>query len=195
MSVAPVVPTKIETWAIDKHKPYTRNARTHTPAQIEQIQNSISKFGFTNPILANSDGTVIAGHCRLQAAIALNMAKVPVILLDHLSAAEQKAYLLADNKLALNADWDLELLKGELLGLEEDNFDMTLLGWTEAELEFLKLGMGEWESDMEDVDKIQENDSEAPGLVKVRCANDKTDEVKAAIRQLFADGTLEVTVD
>jgi DNA modification methylase len=118
--------------------PYARNARTHTDEQVAQIAASIAEFGWTNPILTSGDGVVIAGHARLLAARKLGMIEVPVIVLDHLSESQRRALVLADNQLSLNAGWDVEMLRVELATLEEDGFNLELLGFSEEELqEFL----------------------------------------------------------
>jgi DNA modification methylase len=121
-------------WSLERLQPYDRNARTHSETQVEQIAASIQRFGFTNPILAASDGGVIAGHGRLMAAKELGLAEVPVVLLDHLSDEERRAYVLADNQLALNAGWDQELLRAELGDLAELGFDLSLIGFNDEEL-------------------------------------------------------------
>jgi hypothetical protein len=125
----PVMPDKLERWPIDRLVPYEKNARTHSAEQVAQIAASIQEFGFTNPILVASDDGILAGHGRLAAAKDLGLSEVPVVVLDHLTPTQRRAYVLADNKLALNAGWDEELLKSELLDLGELDFDLTLLGW------------------------------------------------------------------
>jgi len=97
-------------------RPYARNARTHSRKRIEQIAASIERFGFTNPVLVSDDGEIIAGHGRVEAAKLLGMKSVPTLALSHLSVAERRAYVLADNKLALNAGWDKDILAIELQG-------------------------------------------------------------------------------
>ena len=109
--------------------PYARNARTHSDAQIAQIAASIKEFGWTNPILVDGEKGLIAGHGRLAAARKLGMEEVPVIELTHLSETQKKALILADNKLALNADWDEQLLDLELEELELQGFDISLAGF------------------------------------------------------------------
>jgi DNA modification methylase len=109
--------------------PYVNNSRTHDDVQVKQIASSIKEFGFTNPILIDTDNSIIAGHGRVKAAQLLKLAEVPTITLDNLSDTQKKAYVIADNKLALNAGWDLELLKLEIEGLKELDFDITLLGF------------------------------------------------------------------
>lgn len=109
--------------------PYINNSRTHGERQVQQIASSIQEFGFTNPILIDHDGGLIAGHGRLLAAQMLNLDKVPTITLGDLSDAQRKAYVIADNKLALNSGWDDELLKVEIEALSDSNFDLGVLGW------------------------------------------------------------------
>ena len=103
--------------------PYARNARKHSDAQVAQLAASIREFGFTNPILVDGERGIIAGHGRLLAARKLGLAEVPVIELSHLSPAQRRAYVLADNKLALNAGWDDDLLRLELADLRSEGFD------------------------------------------------------------------------
>ena len=105
---------------------YAQNARTHTDAQIDQIANSIRKFGWTNPILVDSNNGVIAGHGRVLAARKLGLTRVPVIALAHLTLDQKRAYILADNQLALNAGWDKELLALELSELKDAGLSLNL---------------------------------------------------------------------
>jgi len=128
--------------AIDYRSPeslvgYARNARTHTDAQIDQIANSIRKFGWTNPILVDSNNGVIAGHGRVLAARKLGLTRVPVIALAHLTLDQKRAYILADNQLALNAGWDKELLALELGELKDAGFELELIGFSGDELQSL----------------------------------------------------------
>lgn len=120
---------RIEVWPVEKLVPYERNARTHSDEQVAQIVKSIEQFGFTNPILVDGEDGILAGHGRLMAAKRLGMQQVPVVVLDHLSEAQRRAYVLADNQLALNAGWDQELLKGELLDLRVEGFEFGDLGF------------------------------------------------------------------
>lgn len=114
--------------------PYARNSRTHSDEQVNQIASSIQEFGFTNPILIDSKDSIIAGHGRIMAATKLKIDEVPCIVLSHLTEAQKKAYVIADNKLALNAGWDDELLALELEELKELDFDLALTGFSEGEL-------------------------------------------------------------
>jgi DNA modification methylase len=125
---------RIETWLIDKLIPFARNPRTHSDAQIAQIAASIQEFGFNNPILVDTKAGIIAGHGRLLAARKLGLTEVPVIVLDHLSEAQKRAYIIADNKLAENAGWNDELLRSELAALQAEEFDVGLIGFEDDEL-------------------------------------------------------------
>lgn len=128
---APPTAKRIEMWPLERLKPYERNARTHSPEQVAQIVASIREFGFTNPILVDGSDGILAGHGRLAAAKDMGLAEVPVIVLNHLSAEQRRAYIIADNQLALNAGWDTELLQIEVAALNLADFDLTLLGFDE----------------------------------------------------------------
>jgi DNA modification methylase len=125
---------RIEHWLVDKLIPFARNPRTHSEAQIAKIASSIAEFGFNNPILVDTKAGVIAGHGRLLAARQLGLQHVPVIVLDHLSEAQKRAYIIADNQLALNAGWDEDLLRGELETLLAEDFSVKLIGFEDVEL-------------------------------------------------------------
>jgi ParB-like nuclease domain/DNA methylase len=127
---------QIRMCAPDALKPATRNPRTHSKMQVRQIADSITRFGFTNPILVDSDDRILAGHGRVAAAKLIGMAEVPVLCMADLSADERKAYALADNKLALNAGWDRELLALELQELIDLDFEVELTGFSLAEIDF-----------------------------------------------------------
>jgi DNA modification methylase len=127
----------IERWPVEKLIPFIRNARTHSDEQVAQIAASIAEFGFVNPVLVGPDQVIIAGHARLLAARILGMAEVPVIVLEHLSEAQRRALVIADNRLAQNAGWDEEMLRVELESLKGDDFNIELLGFTDEELEDL----------------------------------------------------------
>lgn len=146
---------KIEYVATDDLIPYINNSRTHSESQIKQIASSIREFGFTNPILIDDQGTIIAGHGRVMAAKVLQLDKVPTITLGALSDAQRKAYVIADNKLALNAGWDTEVLFAEIEALQDLNFDTKLLGFSPDEL-----------AEMLDLDN-NKNDSENPYTDKI----------------------------
>lgn len=124
---------KVERWAIDKLIPYARNARTHSDEQIGQIAASIKEWGWTTPILVDETGGIIAGHGRTLAAQRLKMTEVPVIVAKGWSETKKRAYVLADNKLALNAGWDNEMLTLELEEIGELGFDLNLIGFDPSE--------------------------------------------------------------
>ena len=129
--------TTIEYLSVTSLRPYERNARIHSKKQIRQVANSIERFGFTNPVLISDNGLIIAGHGRVEAAKLLKIERVPILRLSHLSDAERRAYILADNKLAQNAGWDREILAIELQGLIELDFDVELTGFSLAEAEIV----------------------------------------------------------
>jgi DNA modification methylase len=128
---------RIELWPIDRLIPYARNPRTHSESQIAQIAASIAEFGFNNPVLVDTKDGIIAGHGRLLAARKLKLNQVPVVVLDHLSETQKRAYILADNRLAELAGWDEELLRGELAELRDADFNLDVIGFDEDELERL----------------------------------------------------------
>jgi ParB-like chromosome segregation protein Spo0J len=130
-------PEKIEQRAVDKLIPYARNSRTHSDAQVAQIAASIKEWGWTTPILIDETEQVIAGHGRLMAARKLGMAEVPVIVAAGWTDAQKRAYVIADNKLALNAGWDESLLALEFGELEGLGFDVELTGFSAEELDFI----------------------------------------------------------
>jgi DNA modification methylase len=132
-----IQPTAIEPMAVASLRPHPGNARTHSKKQVRQIADSIRQFGFTNPVLIGEDGGIIAGHGRVEAAKLLGLDSVPTVRLAHLNAAQRRAYILADNKLALNAGWDRELLAIELQGLIDIDFDVELTGFSCSEIELV----------------------------------------------------------
>jgi len=132
---------KIENVKTEILIPFSRNSRTHSHAQVQQIASSIKEFGFTNPILIDETNGVIAGHGRLLAAQLLQMLEVPCIRLSYLSEIQKTAYVIADNKIALNANWDLELLDLELSELKIEHFDISLIGFTDNEIQEINNSM------------------------------------------------------
>ena len=127
--------TTIDMMAVSALRPYAKNARTHSKKQIRQIAGSIKEFGFTNPVLVSDDAEIIAGHGRVEAAKLLGWQTVPTLRLSHLNAAQRRAYVLADNKLALNAGWDREVLAIELQALIDLDFNVEIAGFSVAEVE------------------------------------------------------------
>ena len=118
-------------------KPYKKNARQHPQSQIDQLMNSINEFGFTTPLLIDDKNEVIAGHGRLAAAIALDMVRVPCVILTGLTQKQKRALVIADNKIALNSTWDFETLTSEMMALEKADFGMDLVGFSDKELKNL----------------------------------------------------------
>jgi hypothetical protein len=128
---------KVERWSIDKLTPYARNSRTHSDEQISQLAASIKEWGWTMPVLVDEDGSIIAGHGRTLAAQRLKMTEVPVMVAKGWSDAKKRAYVIADNKLAMNAGWDEQMLALELGELSDLNFDLELTGFNKKELQSL----------------------------------------------------------
>ena len=145
--------------------PYINNSRTHSEQQVQQVAASIKEFGFTNPILIDEDSGIIAGHGRLQAAQMIGMDEVPTITLEGLTDTQRKAYVIADNKLALNSGWDFEMLKIELEDMGD--FDLSLLGFDSQELANIIDGLNEEPSEL-----TEESYSQVFNIV-VNC-NDET---------------------
>jgi ParB-like chromosome segregation protein Spo0J len=141
---------QIEQLPIESLIPYARNARTHSEQQVSQIAGSIQEFGFCNPVLIDAEGVIIAGHGRVMAAQRLKLATVPCLRLSHLTDAQKRAYVIADNRIALNSGWDEELLANELSDLHADEFDMALLGFDAAELDRLMDIVPDFEPGTED---------------------------------------------
>jgi DNA modification methylase len=141
--MTPRLPDAVEHWPLDRLSPYARNARTHDDDQVAQIAASIVEFGWTNPILVDAEGGIVAGHGRLLAARKLGLDTVPVVVLDHLTPGQRRAYVIADNKLALNAGWNEELLASELHALNGEGFELALTGFSETELDALMAPLGE----------------------------------------------------
>ena len=131
---------------IDSIAPYAKNARTHTEAQVDEIVASINEFGWTNPVLIDEQGGIVAGHGRAMAARKLGLTEVPCVVLTGLTKAQRRAYLLADNKLALNASWDKALLAQELDALKVLEFDIGLIGFSGAEVEKI---LADYQKDIE----------------------------------------------
>ena len=159
---------EIEYLGIESLIPYARNSRTHSDEQVAQIAASIREFGFTNPVLVDGEGGIIAGHGRVMAARRLGLGEVPCIRLGHLTDAQKKAYVIADNKLALNAGWDNELLALELQELEDMGYDLELTGFSLDEIEALTpIEIQEGLTDEDDAPAVQDNPVTVAGDVWV----------------------------
>lgn len=128
--------TKFETRKVSDLIPYARNARTHSDEQVAKLAGSIKEFGFINPVIISNDGGILAGHGRVMAAQKLGIEEVPCVVESHLSETQKKAYILADNRLALDAGWDEEMLRLEMQELSSLNFDLSLAGFSETQLSF-----------------------------------------------------------
>ena len=174
--------------------PYINNSRTHSEEQITQIVSSIKEFGFTNPILIDKDNSIIAGHGRLQAVKRLGLEEVPCILISGLTKTQIKALIIADNQLALNAGWDLEKLSVEIEGLEEDKFDLSLLGFEEDFLKDLLFKENEGLTDEDAAPDAPENPKSKPkdiwllGSHKLICGDStKAEDYKLLFKNNLAD--------
>lgn len=160
------VQDRLERIPVDALVPYARNSRTHSDAQIEQIAASIREFGFTNPVLVDEAGGIIAGHGRVMAARLLGMAEVPCLRLSHLSEQQKRAYVIADNKLALNAGWDDDMLRAEIEALRVADYDLDLLGFRTDEIADLFAAVAEENTrDPEDAPPLEETAVSKPGDV------------------------------
>ena len=132
--------TEMTLVSIDKLIPYINNARTHSPEQINKLRSSLREFGFINPVIVDKDYNIIAGHGRVIAAKAESFTEVPCVLVDHLTEAQKKAYIIADNRMALDAGWDEELLRVEIEALQAEAFDVSLTGFDDKEISDLFKG-------------------------------------------------------
>ena len=147
---------------IDKLIPYANNARTHSPEQLNKLRSSLREFGFINPVIIDRDFNVIAGHGRILAAKAENISEVPCVFVDYLTHAQKKAYIIADNRMALDAGWDEEMLKVEIEALQADDFDLGLTGFDEKEL----AAFFDDDSDTKDDDFDVDAEMEKPCMTK-----------------------------
>ncbi len=167
--------------------PYVNNSRTHSEEQIQQVAASIKEFGFTNPILIDEQGGIIAGHGRLSAAQLLKLTEIPTITLYGLTETQKKAYVIADNQLALNSGWDLDKLKLEIEGLD---FDLDLLGFGELELESL-VGLELDMSMLDDDDVNSDVSAMSEGVrkaIQVEFESHDYDEAQELVKKYRAEG-------
>ncbi|MDX2211098.1 MAG: DNA methyltransferase [Sphingopyxis sp.] len=193
-------------------RPYARNARTHSKKQVKQIAASIERFGFTNPVLVSDDGEIIAGHGRVEAAKLLGMRTVPTLALSHLNDAQRRAYVLADNKLALNAGWDKEMLAIELQALVDLDFDVELTGFSLAEVDLVLDEAGDSDPDGSDAPEDRVPEMAGPpvsrmgdvwllGRHRLLCGDARRPEAFALLMQneradmLFTDPPYNVKID
>lgn len=154
-----------KTVSTDSLIPYARNSRTHSDEQVAQIAASIREFGFLNPIIVDGDNGILAGHGRVMAAQKLGMESLPCIEASHLTDAQRKAYIIADNKLALNSGWDDDMLKIELQDLMDSDFRVDLVGFDEDELNLIFNG---WDSDIDVVEKDGQHEEGILASIKVK---------------------------
>ncbi|MEW5729880.1 MAG: site-specific DNA-methyltransferase [Pseudomonadota bacterium] len=190
---------KLEHWPILRLVPYARNARTHSDSQVAEIAASIGRFGFNNPVLVDETGSIIAGHGRVLAAKRLGMDEVPVVVLSHLTDAERRAYILADNKLAEKAGWDEDLLRLELADLQDLDIDLNVIGFEDKEIDRL---LAEEDLADDDADEAEADDAPPPpdaptahggdvwllGEHRVACGDSTSSEaVAAAMGGVLAD--------
>lgn len=152
--------------------PYARNSRTHSDAQVAQIAASIKEFGWTNPVLLDGDNGIIAGHGRVMAAQKLGETQVPTIELGHMSATQKRAYIIADNKLALNAGWDEQMLALEIQDLKDVGYDLELLGFDLNELQSI-----DDDDDEKDEKEINSPIDENRNLLMIECKGERELEV------------------
>lgn len=148
--------TKFELVDINRLVPYANNARTHSPAQINKLRSSLREFGFINPVIIDRDFGIIAGHGRVLAAREEGISEIPCVYADHLTEAQKKAYIIADNRMAMDAGWDEELLRIEIESLQEASFDLALTGFDEKEIKDLFIDDKEAEDDDFDLSKALE---------------------------------------
>ena len=144
---------RFEKVQIDQLVPYVRNARTHSKEQILQIRASLREFGFVNPVIVDKDLNVIAGHGRILAAKEEGISEIPCVFAEHLTEAQKRAYIIADNRLALSAGWDADMLSVEIADLQGADFDVALLGFDDAELNKFLSGIEDIKDDDFDVDE------------------------------------------
>lgn len=166
-----------KTAQVDSLIPYARNSRTHSDEQVAQIAASIKEFGFLNPIIIDGENGIIAGHGRVLAAQKLGLTELPTVQADHLTDAQRRAYVIADNKLALNAGWDDEMLRVELDELGDAGFDLELTGFSLDEIEALQFEDGE----LEGMPEMPDGDKEPFQQVTFTLHDEQAEQVKAAI--------------
>lgn len=187
---------QIEVIETQKLIPYALNSRTHSDKQVAQIASSIKEFGFTNPVLIDKDNGIIAGHGRVMAAEKLGLTEVPCIRLEHLTEAQRKAYIIADNKLALGSGWNEEMLKVEIQALREMDFNLDLTGFDAGEIANLELEKIEGVTDAEkEWEGMPEYEGLPPCFRKVVVNFDTPDDVEeffSIIGQGYTDKTKSI---
>jgi ParB-like chromosome segregation protein Spo0J len=178
---------KIEHLDLELLIPYVRNSRLHSEQQVAQIAGSIKEFGFTNPVLVDEANVIIAGHGRVLAAQRLGLEKVPCIRLDYLTEPQKRAYVIADNRLALAADWDHEMLSVEMKELKEHEFNLDLLGFDDSELTSI-LNEG-WASDIKGIEQAGSHTDGIKKTIRVEVDAENNERASTLIREcLTAEG-------
>jgi ParB family chromosome partitioning protein len=172
--------------------PYARNARTHSEEQVTQIAASIREFGFNNPVLIDAQSTIIAGHGRVMAAGKLGLESVPCIRLTHLTDAQRRAYVLADNRIALNSGWDSDLLAIELGELGDEGFDLGLLGFGDEELQGM---LGVLDVEEAEPPELPSGDREPFRQMTFTVHDSQFEEIEAALKKAKAAGGGESVVN
>ena len=179
-------PEQIRYVPVSQLKPYENNPRVHNEIQIQRLVNSLKEFGFTNPLLIDDLGNVIAGHGRLMAAEKIGLESVPTITLAHLTDEQRKAYVIADNQLAMNSSWDDDLLQTELKALDDAGFDLSLLGWGDDLPTFAE------ETDYSALDDLDDgNDDWADGVkkaIQIEFRAEDYEEAKALVAEARKNG-------
>lgn len=166
-------------------KPYENNPRTHSEAQIDRLVRSLKEFGFTNPVLIDKNLNVVAGHGRLLAAEILDLEKIPTISLEHLTEDQRKAYVIADNQLALASGWDDDLLQSELAALADAGFDLTVLGWGDDLPDFAE------DPDYSALDDLEDDNDWADGVkkaIQIEFRSEDYEEAKALVADARKNG-------
>ena len=166
-------------------KPYENNPRTHSEAQIDRLVRSLKEFGFTNPVLIDKNLNVVAGHGRLLAAEILDLEKIPTISLEHLTEDQRKAYVIADNQLALASGWDDDLLQSELASLADAGFDLTVLGWGDDLPDFAE------DPDYSALDDLEDDNDWADGVkkaIQIEFRSEDYEEAKALVADARKNG-------
>ena len=161
--MTPSFPNAVERWPLERLIPHARNARTHSEEQVAQIAGSIAEFGFVNPVLVGDDGVMVAGHGRVLAARKLGLHEVPVIVLSHLTPTQRRALMIADNQIATNAGWNDEMLSAELAALRDEDVDLGLLGFDEAEIDHLLSGANDEAADLDEAPELPTEPISRPG--------------------------------
>ena len=161
--MTPQFPNAIERWPLDRLIPHARNARTHSEDQVAQIAGSIAEFGFVNPVLVGDDGVIVAGHGRILAARKLGLPDAPVIVLAHLTPTQRRALMIADNRIAENAGWDETMLAAELTALKDEDVDLALLGFDDANLDHLLADTADESRDLDQAPEVPTDPISRPG--------------------------------